>query len=505
MKVTIGLIMALAAPWVISTTASAIEEGTPQATNRVVVVTPGADAGAVADAANGNVQVFVAGADATGTWNAADGTEHHIEVVVNKEGDANAPGVIKVRRIANAEASADAANRGWLGVVIEQVNEALDTQLNLQGTGMTIANVVKDSPADRAGLAVHDVVLAVDGQMVDGQVSAFVDAIKSRVPGDTVQVRVLRDGQEQVVPVVLGSRAEMPATMFKTRLPEVELGEIEEHIRTRGKFIQRGPQGEWVVKELGDLDNLADLPQEIREILPGEVSVTTQVFVTEDGTKVQTRTQRDGSSLSVEREGDGPIVVTRTSAAGEEDAQSYATEEDLKASDVEAYDLFNQSDRMVMVQIDGDMTDNGLQFLSDDGKFDIELNLQDLHDGLMQWHSAMGQEFGQAQESYQKALDELRAAMDRLRNEGILSEEGLAGLRGLLNHQGAVHAFAMPLFSDVQRTIKAMPDGTIEVRTRSGGDEVIDVYANEADLQARNPEAYDRYVDLLNASESDRR
>lgn len=498
MKTTLAcMLMALATPWLASTTAAAVEDGAPVVKKRIRMVAPASAGASVDGQAAGEMKIVVAHAGEGGTWTTTEGEPQQIQVEVAGDGDQGQRNVIRVRR--TAESDADAAQRGWLGVMVRHSSSSSNDGSEESATGVVVDNVVKESPADRAGLVVGDVIVGIDSEVIDEALSDFVNAIKSRNPGDTVQVRVVREGKELVVPVVLGSRADMPEPEFRATLPRVELGEIEDHIRTRGKLIQRGPSGEWIMKDFGDLKALAELPEEVRNLLPDTHSVSTQVFVTEEGTKVRTHTESDGSSLTVEREAEGPIVVTRVSADGQTGTQSFATVEDLKAGDAEAHELFSRTDHMVMIELDGDADGDGFKFLHGDGSFDIELNLDDLHTGLMQWHSAMGDDLAEVHESFQKAMDELRGAMDQLRNQGILSEEGLAGLSRMLDQDGPVAAFHMPRTSETRRTIRAMPDGTIEVRTRAGGDELVDVYANEADLQARNADAYARYVELLNA------
>jgi hypothetical protein len=49
------------------------------------------------------------------------------------------------------------------------------------------------------------------------------------------------------------------------------------------------------------------------------------------------------------------------------------------------------------------------------------------------------------------------------------------------------------------QTFTVNPDGQIEVKLRKGDSEVIMVYEDEADLQKRNPEMYDKYTEVMDA------
>jgi regulator of sigma E protease len=58
-----------------------------------------------------------------------------------------------------------------------------------------ISEVVESAPADKAGIQVGDLVMSVDGKLIDS-FEAMVDAIQNR-PADVVQIVVDRDGQEE--------------------------------------------------------------------------------------------------------------------------------------------------------------------------------------------------------------------------------------------------------------------------------------------------------------------
>ena len=68
---------------------------------------------------------------------------------------------------------------------------------------VTVTFVTPLSPADTAGLMTGDVVTQVDGQNVKNR-KTIVDRIQSRKPGDTVTLRVQREGEEFDVKVKLG-------------------------------------------------------------------------------------------------------------------------------------------------------------------------------------------------------------------------------------------------------------------------------------------------------------
>ena len=71
--------------------------------------------------------------------------------------------------------------------------------------GAVIASVVPGGPADEIGLQSGDRVVAIDGTPVRGADELIV-AIRTRQPGDTVELTIIRNGDEETVAATLGSR-----------------------------------------------------------------------------------------------------------------------------------------------------------------------------------------------------------------------------------------------------------------------------------------------------------
>ncbi len=67
-----------------------------------------------------------------------------------------------------------------------------------------VGGIANNSPA-KGKLELGDILLAVDGQSL-GTVDAFVNAVRSRKPGDTVALTIKRKDVEQVVDVTLAAR-----------------------------------------------------------------------------------------------------------------------------------------------------------------------------------------------------------------------------------------------------------------------------------------------------------
>ena len=93
--------------------------------------------------------------------------------------------------------------RGWLGVSIQPVSAAVAEAFELDApNGALVGYVEPNSPAAEAGLATGDVVVAVDGQPVE-EMGDLRLMIASAGPNTTVDLTVVRDGQEQSLSVTL--------------------------------------------------------------------------------------------------------------------------------------------------------------------------------------------------------------------------------------------------------------------------------------------------------------
>jgi len=95
-------------------------------------------------------------------------------------------------------------HRGMIGVFARTITPALASGLGLdREDGVLLEDVVPGGPADKAGLEVSDIVLAIDGAPVDNVRQFALDLYRYRI-GDSVHVQVLRAGQKTsiAVPVV---------------------------------------------------------------------------------------------------------------------------------------------------------------------------------------------------------------------------------------------------------------------------------------------------------------
>ena len=96
--------------------------------------------------------------------------------------------------------------RGWFGVEVADVSPELAESLGLKGTrGAIVGAIERGSPAEKSGMKLGDVIVAVAGKPVT-DVSSTLNSIANVPPGKTVGVKVLRRNQELVLDVMVGKR-----------------------------------------------------------------------------------------------------------------------------------------------------------------------------------------------------------------------------------------------------------------------------------------------------------
>lgn len=129
-------------------------------------------------------------------------------------------------------------SRGWLGVVIQEVNADLAESFKLdRPRGALIAEVLEDGPAAKSGLQASDVILKFNGQVVENS-SDLPRMVGMTKPGSKVPVEVWRKGKLQNI--------------------SVELGELPGEVQASSKDMKSYSRGGLVLSELS-ADQLGEL------------------------------------------------------------------------------------------------------------------------------------------------------------------------------------------------------------------------------------------------------
>jgi serine protease Do len=115
--------------------------------------------------------------------------------------------------------------RGWLGVVIQEITPEIAETIGVK-EGILVSRIAPGSPAEKAGLKVGDIIVAIDGEKVR-EVRELQFRIMKTPPRTEVTLTILRGGKEQTIKAKVG---EMPE--------EVSLGQPKEQVGELGLSLR---------------------------------------------------------------------------------------------------------------------------------------------------------------------------------------------------------------------------------------------------------------------------
>ena len=108
-----------------------------------------------------------------------------------------------VKNVTDQLKSSGKVSRGWLGVGIQGINEALAESLGRDNTtGSLISSVSPSSPADKGGLQAGDLILKFDNKIVE-EVNDLPVLVGSTPIGKKVPVEIVRAGKVQIIDVTI--------------------------------------------------------------------------------------------------------------------------------------------------------------------------------------------------------------------------------------------------------------------------------------------------------------
>lgn len=101
--------------------------------------------------------------------------------------------------------SSGQVSRGFLGITMQQMDSNLAKAFNLEKSeGALVADVSKDSPAEKAGIKQGDIILKYNNQAVNN-IATLRNAIALMKPGTNINLVVMRDGKSMNIPLAVGT------------------------------------------------------------------------------------------------------------------------------------------------------------------------------------------------------------------------------------------------------------------------------------------------------------
>ena len=126
--------------------------------------------------------------------------------------------------VASARGGSAAVKRPWLGAKLQEVTPEIADSLGLKRpSGALVANVATGGPAARAGLKTGDLIVSIDGTVIDDP-NAFDYRFATKPLGGNAQLVLLRQGREVAVTVGLQTAPESPREEVEIRARSPFLG-----------------------------------------------------------------------------------------------------------------------------------------------------------------------------------------------------------------------------------------------------------------------------------------
>jgi len=138
-------------------------------------------------------------------------------------------------------------SRGWLGVLIQDVTRELAESFGMdKPRGALVAKVLPDSPAEKHGFQVGDIVTKFDGREVIH--SSDLPPVVGMTPvGEKVKVEILREGKLKTLSIVLGELPDddqalsstAPKTSEESRI-NILVSDIDDQMRKKLEVKENG-------------------------------------------------------------------------------------------------------------------------------------------------------------------------------------------------------------------------------------------------------------------------
>ena len=112
----------------------------------------------------------------------------------------------QAKKVANDLINNGIVKRGWLGVSIQDITDEMKIALKLKNkNGALVSQVLKNSPAKKAGLKTEDIIIKVNDYNVKNS-SDLRNVISDKYPNKKVTITVIRDYKKKEIKVLLGEK-----------------------------------------------------------------------------------------------------------------------------------------------------------------------------------------------------------------------------------------------------------------------------------------------------------
>jgi hypothetical protein len=415
--------------------------------------------------------------------------EMQVKVIAGDDAEAIAINEDGIQQIIKVELADQNMPKVYMGVRLTAIPGPLAAHLG-EG-GVMVGNVVAGSPADEAGLEPYDIIVGYGEAEILTNDDLFA-MLHETEPGQMVDLRVLRGGEEQALQIAPAERTDDVAWDWKFEEPDRSLL-LDDALELRGRALMLDDEGRWIMKDLGELQHLPDLLEDL------ELDFDFDFDVDEDGLShlylhglhagdpmakdakvtMSITIQDDDGTLSLSIDPDKQVEVRRTDADGNETADVYESVEALEESDPEAYEIYQRHAEPTHMRF-FHARPHGLDADKLRKEFQIDVQKR-LTEAMERAGAARALAHERALEAYAQAMRHREEALSQAEAQGWASKGGVQGNGEAATEQRKIGRFKALDFKTIGRVEITMGQPTpleitgdanllplIETRVRGG-------------------------------------
>ena len=217
-----------------------------------------------------------------------------------------------------AEEWQEKSGGGWLGIYMQDISPDIEEAMDLSSDeGVLVTEVVKDSPAEKAGLESKDVIVGFteEGKGIFELVedaSQLKKMVQASSPGEVIKLKVSREGKEKVLTVTVGK---VPESDFYSqrviKIPRAKAKDkaLDTYLFTFSSGSRIGVKVQDLTEQLGDYFGVKGgegvLITEVEKDMPAQKAglKAGDVIVEVDGKKIEDSSELI-SAISDKEKGD---------------------------------------------------------------------------------------------------------------------------------------------------------------------------------------------------------
>lgn len=152
--------------------------------------------------------------------------------------------------------------RGYLGVLVQELSPELAKSFDLEkNEGILVAQVMGDSPADKAGIKQGDIIISFRDEPILS-IASFKNLVALTSPNSEVLLKIIRDGKQVKVTVKINKLTQETEQLLSHDQQSEELGLTVENITPNlaGKFGVKPGQGVLITEvKTGSVADMANI------------------------------------------------------------------------------------------------------------------------------------------------------------------------------------------------------------------------------------------------------